>query len=152
MTCKNGRHQIRSDADWIFASAGHGRVKRHCRACYRLKQARKRAKWTSTRLVVAAANTRARALGLTATLTEREWLKILEDYNHECAYCFAPYEHLEHRVALKDGGPTTAENVVPSCASCNAKKSARRLVPSITSRFWPPDGHLLRAKGGHLAS
>lgn len=59
-------------------------------------------------------------------LTDAQWLEILETHDRRCAYCLRRSEQLEkdHVVALMRGGDHTAENIVPACRSCNAKKHA----------------------------
>lgn len=88
------------------------------------------------------ARRKARDVGAAADLTIEEWKEILDEYDHRCAYCFAPYEHLDHVLPLSLGGGTTKDNVVPACARCNYSKGAHNKqgtgwVPSIASRFWP---------------
>ena len=62
-------------------------------------------------------------------ITQQEWGTILEQYDHRCAYCGKPLtpEELtvEHVVPISRGGAKTAENVVPSCRSCNSSKGFR---------------------------
>ena len=62
---------------------------------------------------------RARKQGLAGTLTDEEWLAVLEKHGWSCAFCGGPFESLEHRVPLHQGGGTTAQNCVPACISCN---------------------------------
>jgi len=60
------------------------------------------------------------------TLTAPEWLRILEWFDHKCAYCFAETKlTMDHVIPVSKGGPHTAENVVPACKSCNSTKHAR---------------------------
>ena len=61
-----------------------------------------------------------------STLTLAEWEQIKEKHNHLCFYCKKkkPLE-MDHFIPLSRGGQHTKENVVPSCRSCNAKKSNR---------------------------
>lgn len=72
---------------------------------------------------------RAKALGLEATLTIKQWLLILDRFNSNCAYCqceatgkVSVFQLLEHILAVRDGGGTTALNCVPACVSCNRRK------------------------------
>lgn len=69
----------------------------------------------------------ARKARLPATLTVAEWRAILEYFGHACAYCLRTNIPLqqEHVVPLSDGGPYTAENIVPACGRCNAQKKDR---------------------------
>ena len=79
-------------------------------------------KTQSERAIVAANNSRARAAGLPATLTLKQWMTTLTTYNCLCAYCGGPYEVLEHIVPISGGGGTTQVNCAPSCYSCNGRK------------------------------
>lgn len=66
----------------------------------------------------------AKKLGLPATLTNPEWVEILEKYNYTCAYCKEGNKplHQEHWIPLSRGGGYTAENIVPACQRCNSRK------------------------------
>jgi 5-methylcytosine-specific restriction endonuclease McrA len=70
---------------------------------------------------------RARLKGVAATLTEAEWRGILTFFGHACAYCLRTDRPLtqDHVIPVSRGGEHTAENVVPACLSCNAKKGNR---------------------------
>ena len=68
-------------------------------------------------------NTRARKLGLPASLNYRQWSKTLVHFNQRCAYCGGDYEVIEHFTPLTLGGETSARNCVPACGSCNSSKS-----------------------------
>lgn len=46
---------------------------------------------------------------------------------HECQYCGAPAENVDHVVPRSRGGTHTWENVVASCKPCNARKEDRLL-------------------------
>lgn len=94
---------------------------------------------------VRTANNRALERGLAGDLTYDEWLGIVADYNDRCAYCLGDWSEIEHVVSIAhpDCPGTARENVVPSCKPCNARKTARSLVPHIASKFWPPSEHLL---------
>lgn len=66
------------------------------------------------------------------TLTTEEWLEIKNKFNNSCAYCgLSEIEHIEiykqvlhqdHFIALTNGGGYEFDNIIPSCASCNASK------------------------------
>mgnify|MGYP001558909770 CR=1 FL=1 len=60
-------------------------------------------------------------------LTAGEWRTILAAYNHRCAYCGKSKDALEqdHYLPISKGGLHTADNVVPACRTCNAKKYTR---------------------------
>ncbi len=61
---------------------------------------------------------------LPATLTEKEWNKLLMYHSYKCYYCGEKSDQLEkeHKIPLSKGGGYTKENIVPACRSCNAKK------------------------------
>lgn len=62
------------------------------------------------------------------TLTESEWLEILECFDHRCAYCLKHHKlTMDHLIPVSKGGPHAEYNVVPACRSCNSKKSSRPL-------------------------
>jgi len=66
---------------------------------------------------------RARSIGLDGSLTDREWMLILDAFGGKCAYCLSEdYQVLEHVVPIALGGPTNKLNVVPACVSCNTRK------------------------------
>lgn len=65
---------------------------------------------------------RARRYWCESTLTYEEWLAIGEAHGWRCVYCGAPHESIDHVVPLAAGGPNSADNVVPSCLSCNCGK------------------------------
>lgn len=41
-----------------------------------------------------------------------------------CTYCGAEYEHADHLLARRNGGPDVSLNLAPACARCNLGKSA----------------------------
>lgn len=61
------------------------------------------------------------------TLTHQQWAEIKKRFNHKCAYCDREMQRLEmdHVIPLSKGGPHTAQNIVPACRTCNAKKGGR---------------------------
>lgn len=66
------------------------------------------------------------------TLTRKQWLEIKQAHDNRCAYCNRKMERLEmdHVIPLSKGGTHTADNVVPSCRTCNASKG-NRLLPTV---------------------
>lgn len=67
-------------------------------------------------------NTRARKLGLPASLSYKQWSETLVHFDQKCAYCGGDYEIIEHFTPLTLGGETSARNCVPACGSCNSSK------------------------------
>lgn len=53
---------------------------------------------------------------------------IFAAYAHECVYCGAPAEHLDHVVPISKGGADAAHNLLPACAPCNLGKSDKSLA------------------------
>lgn len=71
-------------------------------------------------------NQRAIVAGCPSGLTPEDWERIVADFEGRCAYCARRRPLvIEHAVPICLGGGTTIDNVVPACASCNAKKSNR---------------------------
>jgi len=78
------------------------------------------------------AKRRAKEKEITSTLTLKEWLKILKEYNYKCAYCGIEFNdkilpEKDHIIPISKGGDNNKENVVPACRSCNAKKNNKLL-------------------------
>jgi 5-methylcytosine-specific restriction endonuclease McrA len=70
------------------------------------------------------------------TFDKSDWAKRLEQTGGCCAYCGRQHGNgrrkemqFEHVVPISVGGWNTYENVVPSCPSCNVKKSDRFISP-----------------------
>jgi 5-methylcytosine-specific restriction endonuclease McrA len=86
-----------------------------CRECRRIGAA------TST------GRYRARKRSLPDTLTDLEWEAILRASGYRCAYCGRDNRgrtfHREHVIPASRGGAYSAENIVPSCHSCNSRKN-----------------------------
>ncbi len=65
------------------------------------------------------------------SLDPAQWLWLLEQYDHHCAYCGQSTEQLgekltpDHVVPLSKGGNNCLSNIVPACATCNSRKGAR---------------------------
>lgn len=72
----------------------------------------------------AAQKYRSRKAQALATLTARQWDAILGFFENRCAYCGgeAKLLEMEHVTPVSRGGGTVAENIVPACRSCNARK------------------------------
>jgi 5-methylcytosine-specific restriction endonuclease McrA len=68
--------------------------------------------------------------GLPATLTNKEWQRILIKAGNCCTYCDCKFSSKlkavqDHFIPLSKGGPYTKENIVPACQSCNSRKGNR---------------------------
>jgi 5-methylcytosine-specific restriction endonuclease McrA len=49
--------------------------------------------------------------------------EIFARWGHQCAYCDAPAEHLDHVTPISRGGRDVLRNVLPACANCNLAKT-----------------------------
>lgn len=77
------------------------------------------------------ARERAIQTNLPATLTVEQWLRTLEHFKWKCAYCGQRLGIIiEHFIPLPLAG-TTADNCVPSCYACNARKG--NVHPSLVT-------------------
>jgi len=79
---------------------------------------------------VAQQRRRARKLDTDDSLTHAQWLTILDEFRHSCAYCLRseiPMQQ-EHMTPLARGGKHDRFNVIPSCGPCNYKKHTRDLL------------------------
>lgn len=57
------------------------------------------------------------------TLTIAQWELIKLSFNNCCAYCGKELPLAqEHFIALSKGGEYSANNIIPSCKSCNSRK------------------------------
>lgn len=67
--------------------------------------------------------------GVASTLTDGEWLRILDAFGQRCVYCdtVGPCT-IDHIIPMSSGGGNTAQNVVPACWSCNSSKSDSDLL------------------------
>ncbi len=81
---------------------------------------------------------RAKAHGRPATLTTGQWRYAIRCFAGRCAYCEdAPYQVLDHYVPVAAGGGTTANNCVPACRACDARKGD--LPPGEFVALFPPE-------------
>lgn len=72
---------------------------------------------------------RAKLMGLEATLTLDQWLATLDVFDWSCAYCGGGFDGIEHLIPDYYGGGTTKENCLPTCRSCNQQKA--RIDPRV---------------------
>jgi 5-methylcytosine-specific restriction endonuclease McrA len=67
--------------------------------------------------------------------TERDWIRLLHQYRHRCAYCGADRKLVrEHVIPIALGGRHSVGNIVPACEPCNARKGKRLLVAFLAER------------------
>jgi 5-methylcytosine-specific restriction endonuclease McrA len=75
------------------------------------------------------------------TLTEAEWVRLVEAFEHRCAYCgCSPRSHylvLEHVRPISLGGRTDSDNVLPACWRCNVDKGSKPLDEWAATRHRP---------------
>jgi 5-methylcytosine-specific restriction endonuclease McrA len=50
----------------------------------------------------------------------------IEVYGHTCAYCGAPYDHIDHVIPIARGGRHIAANLRPACKKCNLRKGSKK--------------------------
>jgi len=79
---------------------------------------------------------KARVRAVSHTFTVRDWMAVLQQFNHRCAYCGAadvPLEQ-EHIVPLVQGGGYVVGNIVPVCARCNSSKHTASFAEWVAGR------------------
>lgn len=59
---------------------------------------------------------------------------IYQYFNHECVYCGAIANSLDHVIPQSKGGKTVASNLVAACKPCNGNKGDRELFEWFRSR------------------
>lgn len=60
--------------------------------------------------------------------SEEKWRRVLEFFNHKCAYCGSGNDlQREHIVPVSKGGGYIEENIIPACRSCNMSKLDRSM-------------------------
>ena len=57
----------------------------------------------------------------------KQWEMLKEIYDNRCAYCGKKSRKLslDHVVALANGGRHSADNIVPTCLTCNVRKNTK---------------------------
>lgn len=63
----------------------------------------------------------------TSNFTLPQWLEVLGEFGHCCAYCLRGDCKLtmDHVIPISKGGEHVRENIVPACKSCNSRKKDR---------------------------
>ena len=61
--------------------------------------------------------------------TEKDWVKCIEYFNHECCYCGDKLDKptMDHFIPLSKGGEFSPKNILPACLSCNSSKHVNGL-------------------------
>lgn len=82
------------------------------------------AKNNPEKVQVLSENKRARKLGLEDRITHKDWIDLLDKYNHQCLWCGRKGIKLtqDHVIPLSKGGRNVIENIQPLCHSCNSTK------------------------------
>lgn len=70
---------------------------------------------------------RARKHGLPVTLTETDWVRVVEHFKDRCAYCALTWCLIEHATPVERGGGTSLDNCLPACTACNARKGSKTI-------------------------
>lgn len=70
---------------------------------------------------------RAKEKNLSRELTYNQWEEIKKYFNYKCAYCGKADDSLqqEHFVPVYKNGEYSANNIIPSCKTCNASKGVK---------------------------
>lgn len=69
---------------------------------------------------------RARKLGARGVSTGEQIAARIEFFGGLCAYCHeAPYEQIDHAIALANGGTNWSANLRPACRTCNDRKGTK---------------------------
>ena len=88
--------------------------------------------WIHTRWI--GSNSGASSRGVKVKITLDEFYQVFKRYNFSCAYCGISDQDVicvEHVIPICEGGEHTAENIVPSCYNCNAKKGVKRFAEDM---------------------
>ena len=91
---------------------------------------------------------KARLIGNGATLTRAQWKSIIAWFANRCAYCGIECERLtqDHVIPISRGGAHDAQNVVPACRHCNARKYARTPEQAGMPIRWPEGPRVLEIR------
>lgn len=136
--------QLNRERARAYREADPDRAKAHYQTQYQSHKAiiiERSTRWASENkqaVYAIYARRRARKLGASlCDLTHEEWLGILEQFGHRCAYCHAPLHRAtqDHVVPLATGGNHTMDNIVPCCRQCNASKLNKSLHEWARTRF-----------------
>ncbi|HEY6018938.1 MAG TPA: hypothetical protein VIY48_03315 [Candidatus Paceibacterota bacterium] len=75
-----------------------------------------------------------------------EWLQVLADHNHKCAYCGRAYRQMGLFIGVEQGGTATRDNVVPVCGTCKYSKHRidYRQIDDVDPRIEAVRAYLLR--------
>lgn len=129
---ENKDQHVRKAAEWKAANRERARESANRRAKTEAGRARQRqANWERRARIH-----NAKVEG--ARLITHDWfLQLCAEHNHRCFYCWGQGMKLsaDHVIAIASGGKHVRENIVPSCKSCNSRKSdndATKFRPAIS--------------------
>jgi 5-methylcytosine-specific restriction endonuclease McrA len=79
---------------------------------------------------------RRRSIYASSPFQYEEWLEILYVFDQKCGYCLVECDSLtmDHMIPISRGGPHTAENIIPSCRSCNSRKRDRTIFYMLNTQ------------------
>lgn len=91
---------------------------------------------------------RSNKLGISMEVTASEIRLLLNVFDGCCAYCSKRPEkarnlHLDHLVAISEGGRNTLANLIPACNSCNSKKGTKPVVTHFLANKVPDENMAL---------
>ena len=74
-----------------------------------------------------------RKMNAAGSCTVAEWVSILEEYNHCCAYCLRHESivgkmSMDHMTPLARGGTNDPDNIAPACRPCNSSKNDKTVL------------------------
>ena len=95
-----------------------------CKVCYNIRRHENRSKKYHSDFLGGQ-----RRRGDDPNFTHQEWKEALIFFGGECAYCGCTPRRgqrltRDHLQAIKMGGTTSQDNIVPACGSCNSSKGA----------------------------
>jgi 5-methylcytosine-specific restriction endonuclease McrA len=91
---------------------------------------------------------RARWAGIEDTLTEQQWLEMIDVFDRRCGYC-GRYLHsvtVDHVVPISAGGANSVDNVIPACKPCNSRKGPRGILKMANEPFVPNESYSSRRR------
>ncbi len=112
-------------AQWVEKNRSRVNAWRRNWAAETGKPAEHYRKWRTAHRAEYNAMKRVRRRRAHGSLTLVQWVGVVAAYAGRCAYCAAPWEHLDHVVPISRGGRHELGNVVPACAACNLRKNKR---------------------------
>ncbi|UJQ86226.1 HNH endonuclease [Gordonia phage GiKK] len=91
-------------------------------------------KRTRGRKYISNAQRRAIKKSVAYEVTDKDWRRLVERYQHSCFYCGVQgVMTQDHVIPLSRGGVHSIGNIVPACLSCNCSKGSKLLVEYVRS-------------------